>query len=146
MTVLLWIGDENGQVTQYKDGKFKAVPCHPAWSAGKIYDIATDAVGDVWLLNEAGELARVRDERVLKPEAGTAAKLVDMTRSADGTIWVARDGRVSSLDHGQLHPLDWDEAGTNYNTYVMGIGASRDGGLWVAVDGGIRKMEGREMD
>ena len=72
----LWIGDESGQVTQYKDGKFKAVPFHPAWSGGKIYDIATDEVGDVWLLNEAGELARVRDERVLTPEAGVAAKLV----------------------------------------------------------------------
>ena len=28
-----------------------------------------------------------------------------MARSANGTIWVARDGRVSALEHGQLHAV-----------------------------------------
>ena len=136
----LWIGDESGQVTQYKDGRFKAVPFHPAWSGGKIYDIATDESGDVWLLNEAGELARVKDGRVLTPQAGAVAKVVGMARSADGKIRVARDGRVSVLEHGQLRPLELNGVATN-NTYVMGIGASRDGGLWVAADGRIRKWK-----
>jgi signal transduction histidine kinase/ligand-binding sensor domain-containing protein len=136
----LWIGDESGHVTQYKNGRFKAVEFHPAWGGGKIYDIASDESGDIWLLNESGELARVRDGLVLTPEAGTASKLVDMTRSVNGTIWVARDGRVSALEHGQLRPLELNGAATN-NTYVMGIGASRDGGLWVAADGRIRKWK-----
>jgi signal transduction histidine kinase/ligand-binding sensor domain-containing protein len=135
----LWIGDESGQVTQYKDGRFQAVPFHATWSGGKIYDIAADESGDIWLLNEAGQLARVRDGLVLTPQAGMANKLVDMTRSANGTIWVARDGRVSVLEHGQLRALEFDDAGTN--TYVQGIGASRDGGLWVASDGRIRKWK-----
>ena len=136
----LWIGDESGQVTQYRDGKFNAVGFHPAWNGGKIYDIAADESGDIWLLNESGQLARVRDGRVLNPEAGTASKLVYMTRSANGTIWVARDGRVSVLEHGQLRPLELNGAATN-NTYVMGIGASRDGGLWVVADRQIRKWK-----
>jgi len=135
----LWIGDESGQVTRYKDGRFGAVVFHPAWSGGKIYDIATDGSGDVWLLNEAGLLARVRDGLVLTPPAGTAAKLVGLARSPGGTIWVARDGRVSELSHGQLKPLDFDLA-TN-NTYVMGIGAGRDGGLWVSADEHIREWK-----
>lgn len=136
----LWIGDETGQVTQYKDGKFKAVDIHLTWNGGKIYDIASDASGDIWLLNESGQLARVRDGLVLTPEAGTAAKLVDMAHSANGTIWVARDGRVSVLEHGQLHPLDLNGAAIT-NTYVMGIGASRDGGLWVVADSRVRKWK-----
>ncbi len=136
----LWIGDESGLVTQYKNGIFQAVPFRAAWSGGKIYDIASDEAGDIWLLNESGQLARVRDGLVLTPEAGTASKLVDMTRSPNGTIWVARDGRVSALEHGQLRPLDLNGMATN-NTYVMGIGASRDGGLWVASDGRIRKWK-----
>jgi signal transduction histidine kinase/ligand-binding sensor domain-containing protein len=136
----LWIGDESGQVTRYQAGRFQAVPFRAAWSGGKIYDIASDEAGDIWLLNESGQLARVRDGLVLTPEAGTASKLVDMTRSAKGTIWVARDGRVSALEHGQLRPLDLNGTATN-NTYVMGIGASRDGGLWVAADGRIRKWK-----
>ena len=133
----LWIGDESGQVTQYKDGKFQAVPFRPKWSGGKIYDIAADEAGDVWLLNEAGELARVRDGLVLTPQAGPLSKVVDMARSTNGTIWVARDGRVSVLEHGQLHTIELNET----NGYVQGIGASRDGGLWVASDGRIQKWK-----
>jgi ligand-binding sensor domain-containing protein/signal transduction histidine kinase len=133
----LWIGDESGQVTQYKNGKFLAVPFHPKWSGGKIYDITADEAGDVWLLNEAGELARVRDGLVLSPEAGTVAKVIGLARSPDGKIWVARDGRVSVLEHGQLHAVEFNET----TGYVQGIGASRDGGLWVASDGQIRKWK-----
>jgi len=135
----LWIGDESGQITQYKNGQFKAVAFHPAWSGGKIYDIASDESGDVWAMNGDGQLARVKDGLVLSPEAGPVAKLVDMTRSTAGMIWVARDGRVSALEHGRLHTLRFDE--TAAATYVQGIGASRDGGLWVASDGRIRKWK-----
>jgi len=63
-----------------------------------------------------------------------------MARSANGTIWVARDGRVSVLEHGHLRPLELSGAAAQ-NTYVMGIGASRDGGLWVAADGRVRKWK-----
>jgi signal transduction histidine kinase/ligand-binding sensor domain-containing protein len=138
----LWIGDESGQVTRYQNEQFQAVPFHAAWSSGKIYDIAADESGDIWLLNESGQLARVRDGLVLTPEAGTMTKVVNMTRSVQGTIWVARDGRVSALQHGQLRALQFDVAQTN--TYVHGISASRDGGLWVASDGRIRKWKGGE--
>jgi len=135
----LWIGDESGQVTQYRNGRFKAAEFHPPWNGGKIYYIASDQSGDVWVMNGAGQLARLQDGLVLTPQAGTAAKVVNMTRSASGTIWVARDGRVSALKDGQLYPLQFKEAATN--TYVLGIGASRDGGLWMASDERIRKWK-----
>jgi signal transduction histidine kinase/ligand-binding sensor domain-containing protein len=141
----LWIGDESGQVTQYKNGRFKAATFHPHWAGGKIYDIASDSSREVWVMNGDGQLARVRDGLVLNPEAGTVAKLVDMTRSAQGTIWVARDGRVSALDQGHLSVLQFDE--TTAAPYVQGIGTSRDGGLWVACDGRIRKWkDGKWVD
>ena len=53
----LWIGDESGQVTQYRNGRFKAAEFHPPWNGGKIYDIASDQSGDVWVMNGAGQLA-----------------------------------------------------------------------------------------
>jgi signal transduction histidine kinase/ligand-binding sensor domain-containing protein len=138
----LWIGDESGQVTRYHDGRFEAVPFHAAWSGGKIYDLAADGAGDIWLLNEAGQLARVRDGLVLTPQAGQANKLVNMAHSAKGTIWVARDGRVSVMERGRLSVLQFDE--TSANSYVQGISSSRDGGLWVASDGRIRKWKDGE--
>lgn len=131
----LWIGGEGGQLTRYESGRFAAVSFSPTWSGGKIYDIARDAAGDVWLLNEAGELARARDGLVLTPQAGTVSKVVGMTSAKDGTIWIAREGRISVLEHGHLRTMTFD--GTP--AYIQGIGASRDGGLWVCGDGRIRK-------
>jgi signal transduction histidine kinase/ligand-binding sensor domain-containing protein len=135
----LWIGDESGQVTQYKDGTFQAVPFHANWNGGKIANICADAVGDVWLLNESGQLARVKDGFVLNPEVGPVGKMVDMTRSAPGPIWVSRDGQVSMLENGRISSLRFDETVTN--EYVQGICASRGGGLWVASDERIRKWK-----
>ena len=135
----LWIGDESGGVTRFKDGRFQAIPVHASWSGRKISAIAADEADDIWLMNEAGELARVRDGLVLLPRAGVVSNVVSLTRSEAGKIWVARDGRVSVLERGQLRAVDF--AGSATNSYVQGIGASRDGGLWVASDRRIRKWE-----
>lgn len=135
----LWIGHENGEVTSYKNGKFKNVPVHAAWNGGKIYAITSDETGDVWLINETGLLARLRDGLVLTPQVGRAFDLVYVARSTNGKIWVARDGRLSELSYGQLHPVRLDE--TRTNIYVQGITVSRDGGLWVAREGHIGKWK-----
>jgi signal transduction histidine kinase/ligand-binding sensor domain-containing protein len=137
----LWIGTESGDVSQYKDGHFAAVPLSANWSGGKIYDISSDEAGDVWLMNESGELARVRDSRVLTPAAGVIAKVVALTRSSSGQIWVNREGRVSLLKQGQLLPVGFGATTPGTYPYIQGIAASRDGGLWVACDGSIRKWK-----
>jgi signal transduction histidine kinase/ligand-binding sensor domain-containing protein len=131
----LWIGTESGDVCQYRDGIFKAAPQLPHWRDGKIYAITADDSGDIWLLNEAGELARVRDGKVLSPSAGLVAKVVALVRGRDKTIWVNREGVVSSLKNGKL------SVEVTTNTYVQGFCAARDGGLWVACNGGIRKWK-----
>jgi signal transduction histidine kinase/ligand-binding sensor domain-containing protein len=135
----LWIGSADGEVTIYKAGRFQTVEIHAAWIAGKISRITTDETGDVWLLNETGLLARIRDGLVLTPQTGVASKLLSLARSTDGTVWVARDGLLSALKNGQIHAFHGDAGLTN--SYVQGIGASRDGGLWVANDGRIRKWK-----
>jgi signal transduction histidine kinase len=135
----LWIGTENGDVTEYKDGRFTAMPLHADWSGGKIYAITDDDAGDVWLMNEAGELARVRDGKVLSPSSGVVAKVVSLVRGQDGTVWVDREGRVSLLKQGQLQPVGFAATTPENYPYIQGITPSRDGGLWVACDGRIKK-------
>jgi signal transduction histidine kinase/ligand-binding sensor domain-containing protein len=135
---MLWIGTESGDISQYKDGRFTAVPLRANWSGGKIYATTDDDAGDVWLLNEVGELARGRDGKVLLPQSGNVPKVLSMARGLDGTIWVDREGVVSALKDGRL------TVEVSTNDYVQGICAARDGGFWVACNAGIRKRnEGR---
>ncbi len=136
----LWIGHENGDVTTCKEGKFQPVTIRATWPKRKISVITTDEAGEVWLLNANGLLARVRDGLVLSPQTGTATKILGLARTTDGLVWVARDGRLSVLEHGQLRPVFPDWPLTN-STYVQGICASRDGGLWVASNSRIREWK-----
>lgn len=131
----LWIGTESGDVAQFKDGRFTSVLLRANWSGGKIYAITADDAGDVWLMNEAGELARARDSKVLSPPSGLVSKVVSLARGQDGTIWVEREGVVSALKDGRL------TVEVTTNDYVQGICAARDGGFWVASNSGIRKWK-----
>ena len=133
----LWIGDESGHVTEYKQGQFSVPAFHPKWSGGNIYQITSDDAGDVWIMNEFGELARARDGLVLTPPAGIVAKVVAMARSADGTIWIARAGAMSELKNGKLSTVQLDTP----SMYIQGICAGQDGGLWVAGDLNIREWK-----
>lgn len=133
----LWIGHEGGELTRYAAGKFESRPVKAPWRPGRIYGIAADEAGDIWLQNEDGLLARERDGRELIPEPGFLQNVIELTRNRQGKIWVGRNGRVSVLSHGALDPLVF-EVGSS-NTTVLGIGASRDGGLWLVADGRLRK-------
>ena len=132
---LLWIGTESGEVSQYKDGHFAAVPLRAKWGGGKIYAITADDAGDVWLLNEAGELARARDGKVLSPALGNVPRVLSLARDLAGTVWINREGVVSSLKAGHL------SVEVTTNDYVQGICAARDGGFWVACNSYIRKWK-----
>jgi signal transduction histidine kinase/ligand-binding sensor domain-containing protein len=135
----LWIGHETGELTCYAQGHFSPAGANVRWAKKKIMDIGADEDGDVWLFNEDGLLARVRDGLVLTPESGTTTNVLEMTRSERGTIWVGRAGRVSVLHQGQVMPLKFEAALTNMT--VTAIGASHDGGLWMMVDGRLQKWK-----
>ena len=138
----LWIGHENGAVTRFKDGEFHAQEGQSAWGGVKIYAFTADEDGDVWLLNEAGRLVRLRDGLALSPQAGNADKLLSVARDSTRKVWVARDGKLSAMDHAGLRVV---RTGTDAMTsYVQGICGSHDGGLWVAGNGRIRKWDGEK--
>ncbi|HEY3915504.1 MAG TPA: two-component regulator propeller domain-containing protein, partial [Verrucomicrobiae bacterium] len=96
--------------------------------------------GDVWLINDQGILARVKDGAVATPTPGRREKLVGFAGAYDGSIWVTRDGYASILRSGNLIPQELD--GKPEDSYVQGICPSRDGKLWVASKSLIRKWTG----
>jgi signal transduction histidine kinase/ligand-binding sensor domain-containing protein len=138
----LWIGHSSGELTRYQKGRFVSVEIRAPWGAEPIRGIGTDEAGDLWLLNEAGLLARLRDGLVLTPQPGPGDRFVGIVRSQRGTIWVLRNGRVSQLVRGQLEVLVPDLE--NRTSHVQGIGTSRDGGLWVVSDGQLSKWTGKK--
>ena len=134
---ILWIGHETGELTCLTTNAFESVPVKANWARTKIVDIGADTSGDVWLLNQDGLMARVRDGLVLSLEEGSEPGILQMARSANGTIWVDRNGRVSTLRDGKLVPLVFESGWTN--TTVGGIGVARDGGVWMQVDQDLRE-------
>jgi len=135
----LWIGHETGELSLLQAGRFKSVPVPGLRAGGKVVGMGQDQARDLWLFREDGTLVRGRDGLVLDPEAGTAARVATFACGQDGTIWVARGGRVSAWRRGRLEPVDFDAPGPN--PFVQGIAASRRGGVWVAGGGRLRRWD-----
>jgi len=136
----LWIGHETGGLTLFKDGVFRAMEIRATWKGGKINAIGTDTAGEIWLFNEEGLVARLQDGLVLTPRAGTAPGIASFTTDTRGSIWILRDGKVSTLKGDRLLPANFDA--DSADSYVQGICASRNGGIWVASDGRLRRWQG----
>lgn len=138
---VLWMGHEAGELTRRDtNGHFHSEPVRAAWKGRKIFGIAADETGDLWLINDQGILGRVKDGAVAIPKAGRREKLVGFAGADDGSVWVTRDGYASVLRHGVLIPQALD--GPPEDSYVQGICPSRDGKLWVSSKGRLRKWTG----
>ncbi len=137
----LWIGHADGEVITLKDGRFSALKAPERWRSGKISFICSDAAGDIWLLNQYGELARARDGLMIPWASSQTVHLLAMTRDQQGECWVQRDTDVSLLAHGELKSI-FGEPSTN--RYVQGICAAHDGGLWVMMGTHIMKWKSQK--
>jgi signal transduction histidine kinase/ligand-binding sensor domain-containing protein len=137
----LWIGHEAGELTRYdKTGHFHAEPVRVSWKGRKIFGIAADETGDLWLINDQGILGRVKDGAVASPQPGRREKLVGFADGFDGSVWVTRDGYASVLRGGVLTAQQLD--GPLEDSYVQGVCPSRDGKLWVVSQNRLRKWNG----
>jgi signal transduction histidine kinase/ligand-binding sensor domain-containing protein len=137
----LWMGHEAGELTRYdKVGHFHAEPVRASWKGRKIFGIVADETGDLWLINDQGLLARVKDGAAASPQPGRREKLVGFAEGGDGTVWVTRDGYASVLRRGVFTSQQLD--GPPEDSYVQGICPSRDGKLWVVSQNRLRKWNG----
>ncbi|MGH7989109.1 MAG: sensor histidine kinase, partial [Limisphaerales bacterium] len=135
----LWIGNEGGDLTSYRDGKFESLGVHESGSRRKITAITSDQAGDIWMVSEEGTLVRVRDG--LTCALTNNDGVVSVTKAASGLPWVVSGGRLAPLKNGQLIPLATNASPVG--NYVLGVCPSRDGELWVASDGYVRKWNGK---
>ena len=127
----LWIGHSRGAVSSLKDGVFSVFQVQVG---NRILNIASDEAGEIWALDSSGTLARVRRHRVLFPQSGGVDGVLQMARSREGRIWVARGGRLYELARGQLQSVPLPDGES-----VQGVGACAGAGIWVVADGQLRK-------
>ena len=135
----IWIGHETGELTVYRNGKFYAVPVKASWHGGKIYAIGADSAGGIWLLNDNGELARVKDWFVIPSPPGKIPPGLPWSASPRAAFGSNGTTRCRMLENDQLQPVPFDEPAGN--RYLQGIGAGRDGGLWVMTESRMRKWK-----
>jgi signal transduction histidine kinase/ligand-binding sensor domain-containing protein len=134
----LWIGHEDGEVTCYEGGKFRSVPVKAAWRGGKIFGIGADRNGDIWFVNQAGELARLKDGLVIPAAPGPVTRLLGVARNPLGGFWLQRDNEVLAVEDGTPEPLSLEGPA---KPYIQGVAASRDGGLWIMTENRMRKWK-----
>ncbi|MEO6183546.1 MAG: two-component regulator propeller domain-containing protein, partial [Verrucomicrobiota bacterium] len=102
----LWIGHETGQLTRLVNGQFHSTDLGSNWPGGVIEVITNDEQGDVWLLNDSGILFRVRDGQVTRtPGGASSVAKASLTRAKDGRLWMASNGKVATLDRGNVVPV-----------------------------------------
>jgi len=137
----LWIGDDTGEITRYREGRFEPYKVTSPAGTESVVGIGTDENGHLWAMRADGTIDSL-DQGVSLPSLlkdehahGTA-----WSRSNNGAIWLAVDGQPARLVNGQLVPQALPPTPTG--NYVTGLGASADGGAWVLCNGRIRKWDG----
>jgi len=135
---VLWIGLETGELARQENGRFQAVDLGRAWQGGTIEAISTDEQGDLWLLNVAGCLFRVRDGKsAICPGGASPSRKASLTRARTGKLWIVSNGVAATLERGQIVPFHFGP--TNQTDYYERVLESSDGGLWVLGNDRMRK-------
>jgi len=138
----LWIGHETGELTRHISGQFQAVEPGKKTAGRKILGISEDEAGELWTLNDEGLMQRWRDGLVLTPEMGVSPGVVSLVKDKRGTLWVLRNGIVSTLKRGTLTKMKFNA--DSPDDPVQGICAASDGGIWVATERQVRKWRDQQ--
>jgi signal transduction histidine kinase/ligand-binding sensor domain-containing protein len=141
-TGIIWIGHETGDVSWLEHSEFHSLEMGTNWPAAEVVGFGSDEDGNIWALNHAGSLVRLRDGKVLPP-------LPSPTQTPPGTprlveagngLWTTFRGVAAYVHDGELQPFRFDA--TSETAYFESTCPSRDGGLWVAGERQVRKWSG----
>jgi signal transduction histidine kinase/ligand-binding sensor domain-containing protein/CheY-like chemotaxis protein len=143
----LWVGTEEGDVYQLRDGTLRPVP-EASLPGAPIVRMLVDRAGSLWVGSLGLGLIRLSNGRrsVLEPGHPLASTQVsDMLEDTEGNLWLGTDARG-------LHRLQ-DAPFTTYgaaeglgNDMVLAIRQTRDGSLWFgSVGGGLTRLKDGKM-
>jgi signal transduction histidine kinase/ligand-binding sensor domain-containing protein len=136
----LWIGQDTGAITQYRDGRFELFAGSSPLPSERLIGIGTDEKDRLWAMRQNGAVDALEEhQRLPSLIASDRPAVMAWSRSSRGSIWVAENGRAAFLANGALTTITLDAP--RRDPYVVGIAAAASGGAWILRDDQIRKWE-----
>lgn len=139
---IIWIGHETGDVSWLEHGVFHSLNMGTNWPSTEIVGFGSDDEGNIWALNHAGSLVRLRDGKILPPlpsPVNTPPGTPRLVEAGNG-LWTTFRGVAAYVHDGELEPFRF--GATSETAYFESTCPSRDGGLWVAGERQMRKWSG----
>jgi len=142
----LWIGDEAGHVSRYRQGRLERVLRPRSLQNERIIGLGSDESGTMWAMRENGAVESLQqDNRLPSLLKGELPGLMGWSRGAGGNIWVWENYQAATVANGQLVPLEFPPP--EDDRFVIGLAGTADGGAWILSNGRIRKWkDGRWTD
>ena len=138
-TGTLWIGDEAGNISRYREGTFEKVMPPRSPENERLIGLGSDEHGGMWAMRENGALDSLdRGVRVSSLIADERPGIMGWSRGPDGHIWVRENNRIAGLSHDRLVPL---QIPSKPDEIATGLVGSADGGVWVLIEDRIRKWK-----
>jgi ligand-binding sensor domain-containing protein len=142
----LWIGDEAGHVSRYRQGRFERVLMPRSLQNERIIGLGSDENGAMWAMRENGAVESLQqDNRLPSLLKDELPGLMGWSRGASGNIWLWENYQAARLTNGRLVRLEFPSP--QDSPYVIGLAGTADGGVWILSNNRIRKWkEGRWID
>jgi DNA-binding NarL/FixJ family response regulator/signal transduction histidine kinase/ligand-binding sensor domain-containing protein len=142
----LWIGDEAGHVSRYRQDRLERVMPPRSLQNERIIGLGSDEHGAMWALRENGAVDSLEQDNRLPSLLGTEPPgMMGWSRGAGGNIWLWENNRAAGMRNGRLVPLEFPSP--QDDPYVAGLAGAADGGVWLLNSGRIRKYkDGRWRD
>jgi signal transduction histidine kinase/streptogramin lyase len=135
----VWVGTQAGLVRFSRSlVQLVALPNAPD---SDFETISRDRDGTLWVAStRLSHLVNgIAEPTAFAPLRG--ARVRNVFRAADGTLWVGTDGRgLFKLGPGGVTATQYTTANGLVNNFVRGMIGGRDGDLWVATDEGVSRL------
>lgn len=148
----LWIGSEDGGLSELRDGHFRTYTSRDGLPDDTILRVEEDADGTLWVQTYRGAARRSGDRFVAYDAAADPAFMAHPAARASKTIeeirrhgvWYADDAAVHRFARGRW--TSYPRSGGLEGARVTSIEEGRDGSIWVTTaDAGLFRFEAGRM-
>jgi PAS domain S-box-containing protein len=145
----VWVGTGGSGVWQLRDGTLTRHRAYLEDSSlpAQVNDLATDALGTLWVATDHGVVALGRNVRRYSTEAGLPSSVVRaIAFDRDGTLWVGtRRGLGQLLPSGRFRTFTTKDGLSDDD--VSALCGSRDGTLWIGThEGSLNRFVGGRIE